>query len=293
MNDPFAAIASILAGRSREKPWLTASGIERRLRRAQGEPGLSAAEIHRLLVTHAQQPDRCVRHSAYPSRRLDDLWGHVANVGEHQSLPDLDRTDDHLEPEAPEQRRDHPLCFLSHSHRDLARALEIRRVLEEAGIGAWIFESEIARGDRISVAVKRAIEESSVFLAYVTRRALGSLWVHKELLVAGLVPHLQPVLVVDGGDPDLLAALAANAVDPSSAEEVTERMARLSAEATGSRTSSPWAARCKSFLRAFRDYLGGSSCVALHPALPPDQDPPDSLDTCSLEDLARDLQSLH
>ena len=153
---------------------MTAAGLSRQIKTSTGGE-YTPARIENTLIEHCQLPKRAIRYSYYPSKKtLDILWGHVEVIGEKQDLAELDREDEPEYEPCENIPRNAPWFFVSHNHRDFGVAFELRRLISEKRYGAWLFETEIPRGGMITPLAGKGIRECKFFLAYVTRRSIGS-----------------------------------------------------------------------------------------------------------------------
>lgn len=167
-----------LASLSPPKKWLSTAALARTM-----TMDLDAA--FETLRAEASKPDRKIRYSALPSRRtLDVLWGHVDVVGERRlhplergALPEGFTTPDRSVAEG----SDDPVLFLSHSMQDFPRVQSLRDRLEAEGYRVWIFEDEMQSGEIVHHAIRRALESSEAFGAYLSETYLTSLYSDKEL----------------------------------------------------------------------------------------------------------------
>ena len=176
--------------------WRTTRGLEEELR-------LESGTLFPVLEEHANQKNRKIRYHKYPSRSLEVLWGLVARVGENPNLPPIRRA---TYPSADSTRGVGPLVFVSHSHRDESVAVKIGQMLIESGAQPWLFEMKIEEDQPIIHAVYESIQNCDGAVIYISRSALGSLWVHKEFGRALNEVNASVLVVLDGGDPELVDA---------------------------------------------------------------------------------------
>ena len=204
MNETtLSEITSILRDLNKEKPWMTAKGLSRKIKQRTGR-SISPAEIEEFLIAHSNTPGRTVRHSHYPSKRtLDIIWGHTEVVGEKHRLPGLERIDETKLTEDSTLPDDAKWFFISHNYRDFDNALKLRRLLSEQKLGAWLFETDIQKDELIIPAVRESIGQCDFFISFVTRYSLGSLWVGKEWEQAIRNQHCETLIVIDSTDPPL------------------------------------------------------------------------------------------
>ena len=167
-----------LASLSPPKKWLSTAALARTM-------GMDLDAAFETLRAEASKSDRKIRYSALPSRRtLDVLWGHVDVVGERRlhplergALPEGFTTPDRAEA----QDTDAPLLFLSHSMQDFTHVQGLRDRMEAEGYRVWIFEDDMQAGDIVHHAIRRALESSEAFGAYLSETYLTSLYSDKEL----------------------------------------------------------------------------------------------------------------
>ena len=203
-EEAFKLACEILPSRQERFAWKTAKYLSKQLR----ERGcaIGKKECEDLLIEHSKSRKRVVRYSSFPAKKsLDLLWGHISLVGELKTLPSIDLDTEHEFYDPCNVPENAPWCFFSHSHQDLRPVLEIRAKLVKRGYGVWIFEAEIAEQARITDEVQKGLDRSKIFIVYVSRQALCSRWVLKEMLVAFNAQHLKHYIVVNGKDPDLVS----------------------------------------------------------------------------------------
>ena len=193
-------VSQILANSQERYAWKTAKYLSKQL----GKRGchISREKLEDSLIAYTTQtanPE--IRYSSFPAKRtLDLLWGHVSLIGKLSTLPNVDLDTEHDYYDPSNVPADAPWCFLSHSHHDLKTVLELRDKLLARNYGVWIFEAEIPEGVRITEELKRALAQSQIFVAYMSRRSLISRWVLKETLVSFNNGDLDPYVIVDAGD---------------------------------------------------------------------------------------------
>jgi TIR domain len=261
-DDLVGRVGNILLSRDPDKPWMTATGLSRRLKDEHGF-SIDPMEVELILEEHSRKPGREIRYSYYPSKRtLDILWGHVDMVGEQKYLPALERLDEPAEDSSSRVAENAPWFFISHNHRDLKLVIELRNQLVEGGYGVWIYETEIPLGDRIPASVREAIQDCEYFVTYVSARSLGSLWVQKEI-EAALGGTRNLCIVLDGEDERLLNLLK-NWADtgPPDAGLVVE-FCRVSASSIGKANDHSWINRCREFVEKFEEYLDRTNRVVI------------------------------
>ncbi len=259
-------ISQVLRALTPEKPWMTAAGLSRKIKTGIGGE-YTPARIENTLTEHCQSPKRAIRYSYYPSKKtLDILWGHVEVIGEKQDLAELDREDEpEYEPceNIPENA---PWFFVSHNHRDFGDALELRRLISEKRYGAWLFETEIPRGGMITPLAGKGIRECKFFLAYVTRRSIGSLWVQKEWEVARS-QDCETYVVVDGMDKDLLRLFEDWTNKWPRVREGTLEFCSAAAHQLDQSSDSIWARRCEAFVDSLHEYVGDTNLLLTYPTV--------------------------
>ncbi len=91
-----------------------------------------------------------------------------------------------------------PAVFISYARADAAFAQRLMDDLRAAGHACWIDTSEIKGGEQWAINIADAINHSSALVVIVTRQALQSEWVQKEILWAQQVKKLIiPLLLQD------------------------------------------------------------------------------------------------
>jgi hypothetical protein len=89
-------------------------------------------------------------------------------------------------------------AFISHSWSDKALARRLGRRLKHRGIDVWIDEEQLAAGQTLPEALRRAIRESSHFIAVASNNAKASKWVAAEVREARRArATIVPALVED------------------------------------------------------------------------------------------------
>lgn len=84
--------------------------------------------------------------------------------------------------------------FLSHSSKDKAFAIELRKVLEVQGITTWMDSRELCVGDFLTDEITNAINDTTHFILVLSDAALNSKWVDKEVKIA--LGQLDPLKVI-------------------------------------------------------------------------------------------------
>lgn len=79
------------------------------------------------------------------------------------------------------QRHD---VFLSHSWQDKRLARRVAKDLETLGVRVWVDEAEMRLGDSLIAKIAAAIDSVSFVVAMLSRAAVESPWVQKELEIA-------------------------------------------------------------------------------------------------------------
>ncbi len=74
--------------------------------------------------------------------------------------------------------------FISHSTHDDDVVAEIRRALEGQGLATWTDSRQLAAGDPLDPAIRRAIAEAHHVIAVLSPKAVSSAWVAKEIAYA-------------------------------------------------------------------------------------------------------------
>jgi bifunctional N-acetylglucosamine-1-phosphate-uridyltransferase/glucosamine-1-phosphate-acetyltransferase GlmU-like protein len=75
-------------------------------------------------------------------------------------------------------------CFLSHSNWDKPFARKLGTSLQEAGFRVWIDEAEIRVGDSLIDKIGEALDSIDFLIIVLSRKAVRSEWVRKELNIA-------------------------------------------------------------------------------------------------------------
>jgi hypothetical protein len=166
-------------------------------------------KMYRERMKRGLPPAAKIRRAVYPDQTTAlSLWGSTEYHGQPwPKQPVAERADPpgdfparlHLPEEAPR-------VFLSHAHRDVQLALRLVEALATRGIGAWMYETDIAYRDNIAECVRLAIKNAACCVALATRDSIASLWLLTELHTA--VKLGRPVaLVIDSADALLLDLL--------------------------------------------------------------------------------------
>ena len=71
--------------------------------------------------------------------------------------------------------------FISHSQQDKELAKKVAASLESAGLEVWDAENEILPGDNWAEKVARALRESEAMVVLLSKNALKSDWVRREI----------------------------------------------------------------------------------------------------------------
>jgi hypothetical protein len=203
----IAAAAAELSS-LKDKPWMTARGLARRLRRSP-TCRVSQARLYQALIEHARKGEgnRRIRNSRLPSAKtLEVLWGSIERVGEmdvDSPLANLTLDGVHAAASGDQLREfpdGDPDFFLSYSLSDEPAAREIVEILEAKGHSVWMAGARIVQDDDIHERVIHALDRSERLLLYLSARSLESGWVHKELNSSR---SLERVIVIKGDDPAL------------------------------------------------------------------------------------------
>jgi hypothetical protein len=259
-------VSSILSALGSDMPWMTATGLSRKLEsnyRRRVEPAL----IESKLEQYSQEPGRKIRYSFYPSRRtLDILWGHVDHVGEQKYLPPLERLNEPTDSNPSPVDEHAPWFFISHNYLDLNQVIELRKRLIANGYGVWIFETDIEKGVQIHKSVQEAISKCKYFISYVSARSIGSLWVQKEVEQALRGGVKEAYIFLDGEDPSLLSLFESwtKALPPD--EHKIKKFCRMSAIDIGKEDNCRWLNRCEEFMHKLHEYLGSTGRVIAFPS---------------------------
>jgi len=196
MDDTINQVCALFE-RVKKWKWRTTGALEQEL-------GLGSGTLFPILEEHASLPNRKIRYHKYPSRKLEVLWGVVSQVGENPRLPALRRAD---YPSEDTLRARGPLIFISHNHRDENTTKAIAQMLTKSGATPWLFEMEIEQDQPIIHAVHDSIQRCDGAIVFISRSALGSLWVHKEFSKALKEVNHSVLVILDGSDEALLEAI--------------------------------------------------------------------------------------
>ncbi len=114
---------------------------------------------------------------------LDEIYRELIMPPENRS-PEQDLR---LREGAGRLAKSHPArgyVFVSCSTKDRSGALQIRKLLESAGIKCWMAPRDIPPGSNYAYVIERAISNCALFLLLLTRDSVQSVWVNKEVLYA-------------------------------------------------------------------------------------------------------------
>lgn len=209
----------------RDKPWLTARVIAKRVRQKPELKTLSQNRLYDVLQRHAAlgKDHRDIRNSPYPSTRtLETLWAAVGpgfvrdrDVEPPFLLDGGNEAEAHAPAEpAPEEELDEiaedeadaPDTFFSYRFRDRQTVRAVAERLEAKGHSIWIAGARIVAGQNINDEVIRAMGTADKQVLYLSRHTFDSLWVGKEIIV-GAKRDLDQTLVIDGEDRELVGLL--------------------------------------------------------------------------------------
>ena len=192
-------IHSELVKADREKPWMTAGRIAE-------ECDLDEDSTKKLLLAHmteAREEDSIpkIRYSNLPNKRtLEVLWGAVDHpkVGMRSTKP-LQQSDPIDTSLGIEDLTDANI-FFSHSHKDYDKVIQIATHLVNHEFSPWLAETHLQQGDFINEKIIEAMEESQVFLLFLSSNSLNSRWTGKEYGKAAS-REIPILVIVDGGCP--------------------------------------------------------------------------------------------
>ena len=189
----------------KDKPWKSVSTLAKKFK-------IQESYMRQLLLEYTERTDAAnlkIRYSHYPSKRnLDMIWAHIKNIQRLEELYDYTRVDE-ADRRFPDDLRDYPCLFLSHSHRNQDRALYMRDFLLSHGINVWMSELDIVTGADIFVAINNGMENCVGIIADVTETSVQSVWVQKEFIVS-LDQRNEVYIVIDGNNGRLIEALNSN-----------------------------------------------------------------------------------
>ena len=88
-------------------------------------------------------------------------------------------------PETPQQEQKRPRVFFSAAREDADRVIPIYRALEDADLRPWLDLQDLVPGDRWQEAIKRAITDADVFLAFLSSASVSKTgYFQRELRLA-------------------------------------------------------------------------------------------------------------
>lgn len=165
-----------LFNRKRPKVWMTATGLIKRL-------GIDIHQHSMYRLLEEMTKEDIIRNSRLPSAKsLEVLWGHRSLVkdleAESVTLTDVD--DEYFDKFSDFRNSDFPICFISHSHKDVKKVMELSHTLLEKNIYPWVAECEINEGGQINDSVIKGLKQSDMFMVFFSRHALKSVWTRKE-----------------------------------------------------------------------------------------------------------------
>ena len=95
--------------------------------------------------------------------------------------------------------------FLSHSHADAPLAARVSEALQRSGLEVWDTDVNVLPGDNWAAAVARALEESEAMVVLLTRDAINSPYVRREIEYAlGAKRYSNRLIPVAVGDRERL-----------------------------------------------------------------------------------------
>jgi len=169
-----------LEGADPEKPWKTANSLAKLF------DGISAEQVeHLLILYYTENKNPQIRYSSLPSKKtLEVLWGHLDHVRSRNLEPlTLREGVERLELESDDFAS--PEVFLSHSHKDFLQVKKLAEHLvdksENEGVGLWIAEVDILKGDLINHRIIRGLNKCHTLLFYLSQNSIHSKWSCKEL----------------------------------------------------------------------------------------------------------------
>lgn len=172
-------IHSALIKANRQKPWMTARRISEICK-------LEIGETEKLLLAHMTETQKRdsipkIRYSNLPSKKtLEVLWGAVdqPKVGMRSTKP-LQRTDP-IDTSLGIEDLTEANIFFSHSHKDYEKVIQIAKHLVAQGFSPWLAETHVQQGSSINEEIIDAMEDSQVFLLFLSTNSLNSRWAGKE-----------------------------------------------------------------------------------------------------------------
>lgn len=99
--------------------------------------------------------------------------------------------------------------FFSHSSSDKAVVREIKSQMFDF-LDIWLDEGELLPGENLEAGIGKSIQESDLFVLFISKSSIYSEWVKKEVLQAERKekslgrPYLLPVLLDESNTNDLL-----------------------------------------------------------------------------------------
>ena len=95
--------------------------------------------------------------------------------------------------------------FISHSHADAPLAARVSEALQRSGLDVWDTDLHVLPGDNWAAEVARALEESEAMVVLLTRDAISSPYVRREMEYAlGAKRYSNRLIPVAVGDRDRL-----------------------------------------------------------------------------------------
>lgn len=230
------------------KPWMTANGIRKNL--GAGFPKTAKHAVFSALQK-LEQTGKPIRHSKLPSKKtLDYLWGHTHIVQDINvnAIAKSDVADDFFE-QLP-NLEDAPICFISHSHKDIDGVLAVCNILIENGIYPWLAECEIEQGELINDNIIEALENSTYFLLYLSRNALKSVWTRKEFQNHGSRHDMNPLVILNSNEDD--QSVQAELIELLESWKNNEVNSYTKASITRRRF---WDDRCHQFMHSLHEFV--------------------------------------
>lgn len=165
-----------------ERPWMTAKGLSMRINRLDKSKHSEDA-IATVLRSMEEQAASKIRRSKLPSAKsLDPLWGHLDHVGKKVVPPTnkMHLADSFFDEEVMDLDPNAPVCFLSHSHKDIDAVINIGKKIAELSYYPWTAEVDIEQESPINTSIIEALKEVDLFVVYITENSLKSIWTKKE-----------------------------------------------------------------------------------------------------------------
>ena len=172
LEQHLRTLPSVEERRERHESWMTAEQIQ-----SWSGTKHTPEEIDQALLDRWRRDQLVnIRPAKYPSlTTLSRLWGHIERV-RYLDRGQLEprRLDEPLVLEPLDLPADVSEVFVSFSALDLELAVNVRRILANRGIRAWLYEERIKQRDLVFEQVRSAISNCSGVIGLLTRNSVGS-----------------------------------------------------------------------------------------------------------------------